>query len=106
MELPFLNLDLCRKASIMVGQILNEQICIYIFGQETVYSCFPSKNTGIIVGQLYSLLKWHLSFSERGAKDKGTASGVGGIMRRDQVTEEGSRTRFSVGRGSSIPGVW
>lgn len=36
-----------------------------------------------IAGQLYGSLEWHLSFSERGAKGRGVASGVGGIMRRE-----------------------
>lgn len=59
-----------------------------------------------ITGHLYGFLKCYLSFSEGGAKHRGTARGVGGIMRRDQVTEEGSRIGFSVGRGTTIPGLW
>ncbi|KAF4791210.1 GDNF family receptor alpha-1 [Turdus rufiventris] len=54
----------------------------------------------IVSGQLYGLL----SFSEKGAKDRGTASGVGGITKIDRVTEEGSRIGLS--ESHPIPGMW
>lgn len=59
-----------------MGQILNEQICIYTSGQQTVF-LLP------ITRKLFDLFKCQLSFSEGGAKHRGTASGVGGILRRD-----------------------
>lgn len=89
-----------QETSIMVGEILNEQSVYTFLGSRL---CIP-EYTGRVAGQLYGSLKWHLSLSERGVKDRGIASGVGGIMAEMRSLRRGAESGCVSGEAAPFQG--